>query len=140
MPALLIRLIGPARTALLAEFLRFGTVGFAGFIVDNATVYGLRGAIGLYWAGTLAYCTAATTTWALNRTWTYAHRPNAAPGRQWGLFLLANTLGFTLNRGTYFLMIANLPLVAANPVLGTFAGTLAGMLVNFHLSRTVVFR
>jgi hypothetical protein len=51
----------------------------------------------------------------VNRTWFSAHRPNAARACR-GLFL-ASTLGF-LNRGTYFLMIANLPLVAANPVLG----------------------
>ena len=112
MKILLARLLGAERAELLLEFARFGTVGFAGFIVDNATVYGLRGAVGLYWAGALAYGTAATVTWALNRKWTYGHRQNGPRSKQWGVFLLVNLIGFTLNRGTYFLLISVFPIAA----------------------------
>lgn len=139
MEPLLVRLLGARLAALALEFARFGTVGFAGFVVDNATVYGLRGAVGLYWAGAFAYVTAATTTWALNRKWTYGHVQNGARGRQLGVFLLVNLIGFTLNRGTYFIAVANFATAAANPIIGTFAGTLVGMFVNFHFSRTLVF-
>ena len=55
----------------LAQFLRFGTVGAAGFLVDTATVYATRGALGLYGAGAIAYLTAATANWLFNRLWTF---------------------------------------------------------------------
>ncbi len=140
MEAILARALTAHRLALLREFLRFATVGFVGFLVDNATVYGLRSAIGLYWSGIAAYLLAATTTWALNRLWTFRGRGGGTMHRQWLLFIATNALGFVLNRGTYFLLVTISPVCAANPVLAIFAGTLMGMFLNFHMSRTVVFK
>ncbi len=129
----------PSR-ALILEFIRFGTVGGIGFVVDNATVYGTRAAIGLYWAGAAAYLTAATTTWLINRIWTFRGRGAGPMHKQWALFLAVNLIGFVLNRGTYAICITYSAFAAANPVLAIAAGTAAGMFVNFHFSRTVVFR
>jgi len=140
MTSLLARTLGPGRAALLIEFARFGTVGGIGFIVDNATVYGLRHAVGLYWAGALAYLTAATTTWLLNRLWTYRGRGTGAAHRQWALFLATQLAGFALNRGTYALLITFVPLTVTYPVLAIACGTAAGMFVNFHFARSVVFK
>ena len=126
---------------LAAEFLRFGAVGAAGFAVDTAVVYALRGAVGLYWAGAFAYVAAASGNWALNRAWTFRGRSaGIAAHRQWARFLAANLVGFALNRGTYALAIAWSPLAEAHPVLAILAGTGAGMFANFFLSRTLVFR
>ena len=127
------------------EFLRFGTVGFIGFTIDNACVYGLRASIGLYWAGAAAYFVAASANWAINRFWTFrgrstGGRSTGAVGRQWMLYLLVNLAGFTLNRGVYFLIIATSPVAVEHPVIATFAGTLAGRFANFHFSRSLVFR
>ena len=140
MVAILVRLLGPARAGLLMEFTRFGTVGFLGFVVDNSLVYGLRGAMGLYWAGALAYVVAATTTWGFNRLWTYRGRSRGAVHRQWALSLTVSTLGFTVNRGIYFAVITLSALAAEHPIMATFAGTLGGMFLNFHFARAVVFR
>ena len=63
------------------DFFRFGIVGAAGFVVNTAAVYALRGLIGLYAAGVLAWALAATTTWWLNRSWTFAGRGDGADGR-----------------------------------------------------------
>ena len=125
---------------LLAQFLRFGTVGTAGFVVDTATVYATRGALGLYGAGAVAYLIAATITWLFNRIWTFRGRGGGPAHRQWLVFLAANLLGFTLNRGTYFLLVTVSARCAEQPVLAVAAGAVAGMFVNFHLSRSVVFR
>jgi putative flippase GtrA len=129
-----------AKVPLLAQFLRFGTVGAAGFVVDTATVYAAKGALGLYGAGTIAYLTGATTTWALNRIWTFRGSGSGPAHRQWLAFLAANLLGFMLNRGTYFVLVTVSTTCAEAPVLAVAAGALAGMFVNFHLSRSVVFR
>lgn len=138
------RLATPARLALLAQFLRFGVVGTVGFLMDTATVYALRHPLGLYGAGAVSYLTAASANWLLNRSWTFRQRRERHPGgawhREWGLFLLANLAGFVLNRGMYFTLIATSPLCRAVPVIPVGAGALTGMLLNFILSRALVFR
>lgn len=128
------------RVALLAQFLRFGTVGGFGFLVDTATVYGLRGTLGLYGAGAAAYLTAASANWLCNRLWTFRGLGSGPAHRQWLAFLAANLLGFVLNRGTYAVLITLSTVCAAQPVWAVAAGSLAGMFLNFHLSRSVVFR
>ncbi len=128
------------RIALLAQFIRFGFVGVAGLVVDTATVYALRGWLGLYGAGIAAYGTAATFNWLLNRFWTFRGQGNGAAHKQWARYLVANLAGFILNRGTYALMIYSLPSAAREPVLATAAGALVGLGLNFHLSRRMVFR
>ncbi|MGI4945434.1 MAG: GtrA family protein [Janthinobacterium lividum] len=132
-------LLTPARLALLAQFFRFGVVGFAGFLVDTAAVYAFKDSLGLIPAGLLAYLAAATTTWAGNRAWTFAGPQPGSAFRQWLLFLAANGLGFVLNRGTFTLLVLLVPLCADYPVLAVLAGVAAGLGANFHLSRKVVF-
>jgi putative flippase GtrA len=129
-----------ARIATLLQFLMFGTVGVAGFLADTATVYLLRFRLGLYGAGAVAYGVAATVTWMLNRLWTFRGRGSGPAHRQWARFLLVNLAGFALNRGTYAALVTFVPLCAAEPVYAVAAGAIAGMFINFNLSRTMVFR
>ena len=133
--------LGKDRFQLLLEFLRFGVVGTIGFIVDTAVLYaGLALGLGLYGGRAVSYLAAATTTWALNRVWTFRGRGNGRVHQQWALFLLVNLIGFVMNYGTYAALIAYVPMVAAHPVLGVAAGAIAGMFGNFLLSRQLVFR
>ena len=134
------RLATDARIRTLAQFLMFGTVGTVGFLADTAMVYATRAALGLYGAGAVAYLVAATVNWILNRIWTFRGQGGGAMHRQWGRFLLVNLAGFTLNRGTYALLVTFVPLCAAQPVFAVAAGSIAGMFLNFRLSRTMVFR
>jgi putative flippase GtrA len=148
MPIILLRLlpralrssVTPERLVLAAQFARFGIVGATGFVVDTATVYGLRPALGLYGAGVAGYVTAATSNWALNRIWTFRGRGSGPAHRQWAWFMLANSGGFVLNRGTYAILVTVLPIAADQPVIAIFAGVLAGLFLNFTLSRKLVFR
>ena len=125
--------------ALVAQFLRFGVVGACGFVVDTATVYALRGTLGLYGAGMVSYLLAATSNWALNRIWTFRGQGGGPAHRQWARFMVANLAGFVLNRGTYAALVTWVPLCASQPVFAVAAGSVAGMFVNFGLSRRVVF-
>jgi putative flippase GtrA len=132
--------IGPEwlRTAL--QFLRFGVVGTVGFVVDTAVLYaGLWLGLGLYSGRAVSYLAAATTTWALNRAWTFRGQGGGAAVRQWALFVLVNLIGFAFNYGTYAVLVGNVAQVAAHPVIGVAAGSLAGMVGNFVLSRRFVF-
>jgi putative flippase GtrA len=128
------------RLLLGVQFLKFTAVGAFGLVVDTGTVYGLRGALGLYGAGLVSYVVAASANWVLNRCWTFRGRGGGPAHRQWMRFLAANLLGFVLNRGTYALLVTFVPLCAAQPVFATSAGAAAGLLVNFTLSRAIVFR
>ena len=136
----LVRLLGAERAAVAQEFLRFGVVGTIGFVVDSGVLYGMLwlGA-GLYLGRAISYVAAATATWALNRAWTFRGRGGGPVHRQWALFVAVNLVGFALNYGTYAVMVASIPVVAAHPVLGVAAGSIAGMFTNFALSRRVVF-
>lgn len=125
---------------LVVQFLMFGCVGTVGFLADTATVYALRYSLGLYGAGAVAYGSGATVTWLLNRLWTFRGKGSGPAHRQWARFLLVNTGGFVLNRGTYAALVTFVPVCAAEPVLAVAAGALAGMFLNFSLSRAMVFR
>ena len=141
LPAPLRQHATPARLGVLAQFIVFGVVGVAGFLVDTAVVYATRGWAGLYLAGTLAYAVAVTTTWWLNRVWTFRSVGRVAPvARQWATFVLASVPGLCLNLGTYFVLVTVVPLCATHPVIAIACGAVAGMFANFALSRAVVFR
>ncbi|HSU06122.1 MAG TPA: GtrA family protein [Acetobacteraceae bacterium] len=129
-----------ADPAIVAQFLKFGTVGTIGFLADTAVVYALRAPLGLYGAGMVSYLLVASANWALNRAWTFRGQGSGPAHRQWVRFLVANLLGLVLNRGTYAALVATVPLCASQPVFAVAAGSLAGMMVNFTLSRQMVFR
>ncbi len=126
--------------AIIGQFMRFGTVGAVGFVVDTSVVYATRGALGLYLAGVVSFLCAATVTWIGNRIWTFRTTTAGGMKRQWMLFLAANSSGFLLNRGTYAILVTISPLCAREPVFAIMGGVAMGMFLNFHLSRRIVFR
>jgi putative flippase GtrA len=140
LPPPLRELASPARISTLLQVMKFGIVGTVGFLIDTATVYGLRASLGLYGAGAAAYVIAASGTWALNRVWTFRGRGSGPAHRQWALFMTTNLVGFALNRGTYALLVTFVARCADQPVYAVAAGAVAGMFINFRLSSTVVFR
>jgi putative flippase GtrA len=129
-----------SRLALMAQMFAFGCTGFFGFILDTATVYALRHSLGLYGAGMVAYLVAATGNWAVNRVWTFRGTHQDATHVQWARFLFFSLAGLVLNRGAYMLLVTYSPYCAENPVIAVAAGAVAGMGVNFVLSRRLIFR
>jgi putative flippase GtrA len=137
MPPFLARHLTPQRRALAAQFLRFGVVGVFGFLVDTATVYATRGALGLYAAGAAGYLVAVSGNWAINRAWTFRGHGEGTLLRQWALYLVANLGGLALNRGAFFALVTLSATCAAHPVLAIAAGSVSGMFANFHFARVV---
>jgi putative flippase GtrA len=131
------RHLTPERRAFAAQFLRFGVVGVFGLGVDTATVYAVKGTLGLYGAGAVSYFVAATANWLVNRAWTFRGHGEGSLLRQWALYLFANLGGLALNRGSFFLLITFSPFCAAIPAIPLAVGAVAGMFANFHLSRVV---
>ncbi len=138
--ALIARHLTPAQFLLLRQFLQFAIIGGFGFIWDNAIVYATKGLIGPYAAGMLSFVVVGTINWLANRFWTYRGMSHDVMHRQLIRFLIANTVGFVLNRGTYVILIATQPLFYNHLWMALGAGAAAGMFVNFFLSRRLVFR
>lgn len=128
------------------QFLRFGVVGAAGFVVDAGTLWAVRLLWGLdpYSARVLSYLAAATATWALNRRYTFVGADRRGALGQWLRFLFANLGGGAVNYLTYALLISSTSLPDLPAGLGLTvavgAGSLAGLLVNFVASRQLVFK
>lgn len=122
------------------QLLRFSAVGVVGFAVDTAVLYAALGlGAGLYTGRLASYLTAATVTWALNRRFTFRESRSAHLATEWTRFLAVNSVGGTVNYIAYAALVTTLPFVTANPWLGVAAGSLAGLAVNFTLSRRMVF-
>lgn len=123
-----------------SQFLRFALVGAAGFIVDAST---LKAAMylgaGHYSGRVISYLVAATFTWSLNRRYTFREQQDANLFREWIKFLAANLAGGGINYATYAALVALSPTVEAWPTIGVAAGSIAGLAVNFTLSRLLVF-
>lgn len=128
--------------ALARQFVRFGVVGVAGFLVDNAFVYTAHFVlgVGLILAGILSFFVAASSNWFLNRIWTFRGSSTGRLHHEWLRYLATNAIGFVLNRGAYIGLIATSPLCVSHPVIALAAGSIAELGVNFVMSRRVVFR
>lgn len=143
----LLHRIGPERRVVLVQFIRFAMIGTLGFVWDTIIVYTLTPLLsrhapryGVYIAGFVSYFIVASINWLLNRIWTYAHVSHGVRHRQLMMFLLANSVGLVLNRGTYSLLVHFLPFCRVYLVVPVAAGGVCGMFVNFFLSRRLVFR
>ncbi|MGB8363026.1 MAG: GtrA family protein [Rhizomicrobium sp.] len=128
---------------LQSRFLRFGLVGTAGFVVNEAALWVVHHLIGLnnYWSWPPAFIVAVTFTWWGNRVLTfYEHAARSSLMREWGKFVVANGLGAIANYLLYVSMLRFAPPPADNPYLALAAGTLLGLVFNFTLSKRFVFR
>jgi len=127
--------------ASVPQFFRFGFVGCIGFCVDTVVLYGaiyLLG-VGPYWGRLLSYLAAATSTWYLNRIITFGASRNQGKAKEWLKFVLCNGLGGAINYGTYATYLHFLDPSTATPVIGVAMGSCAGLIVNYTLSRHLVF-
>lgn len=127
------------------RFLRFATVGAAGFGVNEIALAAFIKLAGLdpYTAGIASFFVAATFTWWGNRLLTF--REHAAGwGRglfeEWARFIAANGLGFLVNYAVYAGLITFAPSPFGVPFVALAFGTIAGLALNFTLSSRFVFR
>lgn len=127
---------------ILRQALRFAAVGVLGFLVDAGVLMAGRSLLGLdlYSSRALSYVAAVTSTWALNRAFTFKEYASSSKLVEWARFFAANTVGGAVNLGVYAALVNFVPLVREFPVLGVAAGSLSGLGVNFTLSRIYVFR
>lgn len=123
------------------KFMLFAIAGGAGFVVDTAILYALKGVLGPYGARAISFVCAVATTWAINRSFAFkGQSANLPVWREFLHYFAAMILGGAVNYGVYAVLVALIPLVASQPVLGVAAGVAAGMFVNFLLADKLVFK
>jgi putative flippase GtrA len=135
---------------LFREFFFFSAIGAAAFLLDAAilTLLVRTTGIGLYGGRAISFLCAATFTWLMNRSFTFrratsdggAHRWDDSWLSQWLRFLGANAVGGLVNLGVYTWLVSVFASVAHQPVIAVGAGSIAGLLFNFSLSKKFVFR
>lgn len=138
----MIKRLAAQHRATFIQFLKFGTVGAAGFALDACLVYYSILELGLTHtaAGFLSYPFSVTFVWLGNRYFTFGETKRERMGHQWAKFFMVSSVGLVLNRGTYTWLVNFVPLVYEHPIIGLFAGTCAGMFFNFFAARKVVFK
>lgn len=126
-----------------ARLLRFSIVGGVGFLVDTGLLYALIRTTGMdpYSARLVSFLSSATTTWALNRSFTFAKGIQGAPTYgEWAAYLALMMGGGVVNYGVYSLCITFSSGMYAHPVLAVAAGSVAGLFLNFSTSRNLFLR
>lgn len=143
MPAELGRFPGVAtELQRLPQFARFAIVGALGLIVDIAVLMTCMHVFGLdpYSGRVVSYLCAATVTWYMNRHFTFAARAGVHRGKEWLLFVLCSSFAGVLNYGAYALFVYLAGQGFWLTSMGVGLGACAGLLVNYTLSRRLVFR
>ncbi len=135
-----------ARLLLRHAFIRFGMVGAAGYVVDAAMLALATGQLGMdpYRSRALSIAVAMTATWLGNRYFTFAARRArgsvAAVAEEALKFAGSNLVGAAMNYGVYAALVAWAAAPWNNLFVAQVIGVLAGMVFNFSLSKTLVFR
>lgn len=127
---------------LASRFLRFGMVGIAGLLVDLAVLHLLALWLGWHAARVVSFLAAATSTWWLNRSFTFrstqASLTGAAIGREYITYISSMLGGAAINYAVYALTLHWMPGPVA-PALGVALGSCAGLFSNFTAARKLVF-
>ncbi len=128
-----------------AQFVQFGFVGAFGFVVDAGGLEFLTGVVQFNapLAATLSFGFSVFATWVVNRAWTF--REQARDDRR--MEEAQSYVAVQCTAGVLNLLVF-MSLVAAFPVLGhglallppKFAGSLAGLGINYIGARYLVFR
>lgn len=130
------------RLSALPQFLRFSIVGALGFFVDAAVLNAAMFLLGTgpYLGRLLSYLCAATATWHMNRQFTFPDNRGHNKGREWLTFVACSSLAGVVNYLAYasYLHFTGESVLA--PTIGVGLGACAALLVNYTLSRRLVFR
>ena len=117
-------------------------IGTIGFVVDTVVLYFMLYNLdaGYYLGRLVSYIFAASTTWFLNHHYTFQTNSDVNKHKQWLIFLVTNSFGGVINYGVYAVLITLYATFKEYPVLAVGIGSLSGLIINFILSKRIVFR
>jgi putative flippase GtrA len=122
----------------LLTFFRFCLVGAIGFAVDAGCTLAFTQLLG--WPPALsrvaAFALAASTTWFLNRSFTFR---SAASAATWLPYVLLTAFGAMLNFVIYMAWLAAFGTRPVDIFLAVASGSAAALALNYAISRKHVF-
>jgi putative flippase GtrA len=127
---------------LVHELAKFGIVGAINTVLDfglaNLLVFGLHWSPLVGKAGSVAV--AATSSYFMNRHWTFRHRARTGLGREYGLFFLLNGVGLLIAEACIWTVHNGMH--KSGPIwfnLAQLAGLVLGMAFRFTTYKRWVF-
>lgn len=134
-----------ARALLRHAFIRFALIGGIGYLLAIALLAFFTGTLKWPFASANAATILLTMvfTWLGNRYFTFRqHRARTLPGilQEWLTFMGANGLGALVNYACALAVVHYAPAPFNNKFLAQAVGVAAGLVFNFTLSKTLVFR
>jgi putative flippase GtrA len=120
----------------------FVAVGAFGFLVDSGVlILASTAGVPALPARVISILAAVTSTWVLNRHWTFeVQRSERGLFIEWISYLIASGAGLIVNFGAFLSFVRVKPEIPGVLVAGVAVGSLAGMIVNFVLYRFWVFK
>jgi putative flippase GtrA len=126
------------------SILRFAVIGALGMPVDWCVLQLMvHWGTGPYAGRVVSWFCAACFTWAGNRYFTFAAtraRGVAGVAKEWLRFLAANAVGGLVNVGLYSVLVRFAPPPLNDLTVALVLGVLLGLIFNFTLSKTIVFK
>jgi len=127
----------------LRTLTRFGLIGVLGFLVDAGVLHLLVSLLGanLFLARLCSFTCAATTTWAINRVFTFSAIPRLRREMlaEWAAYFAASIGGGCINYLAFALLVYLSSSFRALPSAAVAIGTLAGTSFNFFMYSKYVF-
>lgn len=135
-------MIAHAKAFLLRHsFPRFAFVGGIGFLVDaglmSALLYGLG--VDVVYARLLSFACALTTTWLLNREFTFRHAKSPDRLREWLRYAAVAMTAGAVNLAVFFTLARAASPPLSLPLVALVIATLVALSVNYFGSRAWVF-
>ena len=141
------------------QFLMFCIAGLMGLVVDTAVLYATAPWLGWYGARLLSFFCAASTTWAVNRRFTFAAQgperavdpsPVSHTLAQYLRYMASMLVGGAVNYALYVATLKGFGLHASTAwmgielspwlgFMGVALGSVGGLLFNFVSARYFVF-
>jgi putative flippase GtrA len=123
-------------------FIRFGMVGAAGFGVDWLVLHTAvdQFALNPFTGRLISFSVAVTTTWLLNRSFTFRHKVRHGPVRQAMLYAVVQGAGGLVNLGAYSAAITAFPALGHMLVIPLAIGSAVGLCLTFVGAKHLAFR
>jgi putative flippase GtrA len=93
-----------------------------------------------YLGRVFSYLVAATSTWKINRGFTFQTDRKYNVHREWIRYLSLNAIGGGINYAVYSVCVGLFEIVQAHLTLGVAAGSISGLAFNFTASKRWVFK
>ncbi len=129
--------------AVLGEFMKFGVVGAINLVVNFLVFLALATTVfagGELKANVVAFIVATTSSYLMNRHWTFRHRPRSTRRREYALFFLFNVAGLAIELAVMGLAKYGLGMKTLVPLtIAKAIGIGLGTIFRFYTYRTFVF-